>query len=112
MKGLRGLRSLLDGSWILVKLYRELKGLRRAQERVAAALEFANNHEWPAAPAVASSETNPAFEVTYVSEDDQREWMETEMRLAQATGRMPTEDEIMEQYAKDHPDPAGTQADA
>jgi len=73
-------------------LLREIRSLRKAAERIAAALELQNAHAYPqVVPAAGDRET----EITYVDAQHQATLMEIEMRLTTAKGIPPTEDEIL-----------------
>jgi hypothetical protein len=99
---LQGLRSLSASVRYLLRIHRELTLLRKAQERCAAAMEFANQQQYPM-PA-APHPDDPSVTVEYVNEQYQSELMDAELRLTRATGQPPTEEEILRAYAIDHPD--------
>jgi hypothetical protein len=97
---LKGLRRLADGTLLLVRIHRVLTRIAVAQERVAAAMEARNQHDFPAAVAEAAQ---PGVEVSYVDDAFQAELLDIEMRLTRATGQPPTDDEIMRDYEIRHP---------
>jgi len=95
MAKLFGLRRLVGAGWLL----REVRSLRRATERIAAALELQNAHAYPqVVPAAGDRET----EVTFVDEAHQAALMDIEMRLTAAKGIPPTEDEILAMWETEH----------
>lgn len=73
--------------------------MRLALESIAGALQRA----FPVEASVQPS-TGPAVEITYVSEEGQAEWMEIELGLTRATGRPPTEEEVLVEYERRHPE--------
>lgn len=100
----RGLRRITATGrlWSEVRsLRRELAGLREGVDRIAAALEQYNAHQWP--QQVQPTDDLPAVEVTYADEPQQQEFMDIELRLTAALGMPPTEDMILEEYHKRHP---------
>lgn len=80
----------------------ELQGLRQVGERIAAALELANAHQWP--QILQPSPDVPPVEVTYVDNDYQVEMMDIEARLTAARGAPPSEEEIFAEFVRRHPD--------
>lgn len=94
----------------LRRLARETRGLRQDLHaltagilRIAAALELRNAHDYPQ---VLRSTEDRATEVSFVREDEQAEFMDIELRLTQASGQPPTEDEILQEYWRRHQPPA------
>lgn len=90
-------------------LYREIRGMRKdlsrvssQLERIAAALELRNAHEWPQQAAGAQGQA--PIEVSYVDTDLQQEMVDIESRLTAARGLPPTEDEIVAEFVRRHPD--------
>lgn len=92
------------------RLLREIKGLRLAAERIAAALEASNAHQWP--QHIQSDPSQPPVEVSYADTAMQAEFMEIELGLTEATGLPPTEDQVMAEWLRRHPDAAAPGADA
>jgi hypothetical protein len=100
---LKGLKRLAGGGLLL----REVRGLRRevaalqvSLGRVASALELANAHRWP--QQVQPDPDAPAVVVAYVDDQQQAEFMDIELRLTTATGRPPTDDEVLQEYERRH----------
>ena len=91
-KGLRTLRRLGGGLWLLRHLLRELQGIRRAMTRLADAQ----------AP-LPQGDQAAGVAITYVSDAQQAEFMEIELRLTQATGQPPTEEEVLLEWERRHP---------
>lgn len=105
---LDGLKSLVAGGVLL----HEIQGLRTAlttligaTERIASALELRNAQDYPP-PAVANPD-GPPLEVAYVDGAQQAAFMDIELRLTQARGAPPTEDEILLEFQRRYPEPAG-----
>lgn len=96
---LKGLQNLSASVRYLLRLHRELTLLRRAAERCADALEFANRQSFPGP---AAHPDDPSVTVEYVNETYQAELMDVELRLTRATGQPPTEEEILRAYAIEH----------
>jgi len=76
-------------------LLREIRSLRKSAERIAAALELRNAHDYPQ---VVATPDQRETEVTYVDAQHQATLMDIEMRLTAAKGIPPTEDEILAMY--------------
>ena len=105
---MKGLKRLTSGGFLLLeirKLRKDLGGLRAAGERIAAALEAFNAQQWPQ-PAAPSTDS-PSVSVTFVDTLSQLEFMDIEMRLTQARGMPPTDEEILQEYDRRHEGQAG-----
>lgn len=92
-------------------LFREIRGMRKdlsrlsqQVERIATALELRNAHEWP--QEVAGAEGQPGVEVSYADTQLQQEMVDIESRLTAARGLPPTEDEVVQEFLRRHPDHA------
>jgi len=94
------LRQVMRGGLLL----RELRGVRSELGRIAAALEAYNAHQWP--HTIHEEEGQPSVEVSYVDTAFQAELVDIEMRLTGASGLPPSEDQIMAEYIRRHPDSA------
>jgi len=92
------LRQLIRGGILL----RELRGVRKELSRIAAALEDYNLHQWP--QQIPQEEGQPTVEVSYVDTLFQQELVEIELRLTAAVGLPPSEDQILAEYVRRHPD--------
>jgi hypothetical protein len=80
----------------------ELQGLREVGTRIALALEAYNAHTWP--QQVQPNPDLPAVEVTYVDTEYQIELMDIEARLTSARGAPPSDEEVLAEYVRRHPD--------
>lgn len=101
---LDGLKKLAEGVALLVEvraLKTEVVGLREAVARIAAALERRNDHDYPTVMVARPGE--PAVEVSYVNAEEQVELIDIELRLTAARGMPPTEEEILVEYERRHP---------
>ena len=96
---MKGLKRLAGGGLLLM----ELRGLRKEVARLATAQEqllalaqavYAQHYPVRTQP----NPAGPVVEITHVNAEDQRLFMDIELRLTQATGQPPTEDEILEEY--------------
>lgn len=104
---LKGLKQWAAGRIILV----ELRGLRvevsevkGALARIADALEQANQAQG-FAPAVAPLPDDlgtPRVSITYADDAVSREFMEIEAALIRATGRIPDEAQVFEEFERRH----------
>jgi hypothetical protein len=95
---MRGWKTLLRGLVFrreLRGIRADLKGLRVAAERIAAVLEA----QRPAAPRE-GSEADPLVSISYVDDAAAAEFMDIELRLTQAKGMPPSEEEIMAEYER------------
>lgn len=98
---MKGLKRLAGGGLLLLEvrgLRREAAQLRMGVERIAAALEAYNAHQWP--QHTPATEETPSVEVTYADDQRTQDMMDVEMSLTQARGIPPTEDEILEEYER------------
>lgn len=77
-------------------LLREVKGIRVELARLADALELRNAYDFP--QKIQRDPSRPAVEVEYVDTERAAELMEIELRLTNARGEPPTEDEILLEY--------------
>lgn len=80
----------------------DLQALTAGVVRIAAALEHRNAQDYPTlrpSTDLPDAET----EVTFVNEAEQAVLMDIELRLTQASGQPPTEDEILQEYTRRHP---------
>lgn len=101
---LKGLKRLAAGGILLRELRGlrlEMQGIRTAVERLAAALETRNAHDYPQA-VPAADPSLPAVEVSYVDAAEQEEWMQVELDLTAARGIAPTEDEVLAEWERRH----------
>lgn len=80
----------------------ELRLLRQACEGIQAALEYHNAQEW--GMTLQGDPALPAVEVTYVNDLHQAEMMDIELRLTQASGTPPTEEDMMVEWERRHAD--------
>lgn len=96
-----GLRRFVGAGLLL----REIRSLRKAAERIAAALELRNAHDYP--QIVRADAAIAPTEVTYVDEVHQAELMDIELRLTHASGAPPTEDDILSEYTRRHTEDSG-----
>lgn len=85
--GLRGIRL-------------ELARLVDAQERVADYYTALHRELEERALQQATPAQEGDIEVTYVHDGEQELWMQTELDLLKATGRMPSDEEIMAEYQR------------
>lgn len=85
---------------IIAVLLPEVRKIRRALQRIARGLEEQNALARPTVPVRAANEGDT--EVTYVNDAVQAEWMDVEMRLTQAKGIPPSEDEILAEWERRH----------
>lgn len=76
----------------------ELKLLRMACEGIQAALDYRNAQEYGEVRQV--NPALPAIEVSYVNDEYQAAIMDIELRLTQASGQPPSEDEILAEYER------------
>lgn len=83
-------------------LHQELAGVHAVGERIAAALEASNAHQWP--QQLSATPDQPPVEVTYVNNAYQEEVMDIETRLTAARGAPPSEEEILAEFVRRHPD--------
>jgi len=91
-------RTVIRGGLLL----RELRGVHRQLSRIADALEEYNSHQWPQ---MAQPDPDQApVEVSYVDTVFQAELVDIEMRLTAAVGLPPSEDQILAEYVRRHPD--------
>lgn len=91
MARLFGLRRFVGAGLLL----REVRRLRTAAERIAAALELRNAHDFPQ---IVAAPDHRETEVTFIDARHQATLMDIEMRLTAAKGIPPTEDEILALY--------------
>lgn len=96
---IKGLKRLAGGGLLLLEvrgLRREVARLADAQERQAVVLEqfFARQYPTPVQP----DPNAPPVEVSYVNAEHQRLLMEVELRLTQAKGQPPSEEEILAEF--------------
>lgn len=101
---LKGLKRLAGGGLLLLELRglrQEVRALAESVSRIALALEARNAHEWP--QQVQPDPTIPAVEVAYVHDGQIAEFMQIELDLTRATGRPPSEDEVMGEWDRRHP---------
>lgn len=101
---LKGLKRLAGGGILLL----ELRGIRRdlgllsaSVARIAEALELRNAHQWPTR-VTGPLPDGPPVEITYADGEQQREFMEIELRLTAARGMPPSEDEVIEEFNRMH----------
>jgi hypothetical protein len=92
------LRQVIKGGLLL----RELRGVHRQLARIADALETYNAHQWP--QQIQPDPDQPGVEVSYVDTLFQQELVDIEMRLTAAVGIPPSEDQILAEYVRRHPD--------
>lgn len=100
---MKGLKRLAGGGLLLLEvrgLRREVAGLREALERVAMALELRNDHDFPVT--LPATDEAPEIEITYADTPMQQELADIELRLTAARGRIPTEEEIQEEFERRH----------
>lgn len=100
---IKGLKRLAAGGILLRELRsirQELTQMRSALTRVAEALEAHNAHAFP--QQVQMDAAQLPTEVAYISDEQAQELMEIELRLASATGRAPSEEEIVQEYERRH----------
>lgn len=83
-------------------LLREVRAIRQELGRIATAFEQYNAHQWP--QQVQPDPDQPPVEVSYVDTDYQREMVDIEMRLTQAKGVPPTDEEILAEFIRRYPD--------
>ena len=98
---MKGLKRLAGGGMLLLELRgmrREIARLAAAQERVAAGLEAWLAHQYP--QKVQADPDKPAVEVSYVDREEQALLMDCELGLTKALGRLPTEDEVVEEFER------------
>lgn len=103
---LKGRLQALDETAALLE---EVAGLRadvarcaQALERVAAALEQQNAHAVP--PQQGLDPERPAVEVSYVNDREAAEWADIELGLTAARGMPPTDEEILAEWTRRHPE--------
>lgn len=105
MKGaFKGLRRLAAAGRILMEvrgLRQEMAAIRTAVDRIAVALEARNAHQWPQVQPHVPGE--PLMEITYADNAYAQQLMEIELSLTRATGRPPTEDEVIAEHQRLHP---------
>lgn len=89
-------------------LLREVRGVRRELARIATALETYNAHQW--SQQIQGDPAVPPVEVTYVDTQVQAEFLEIELGLTQAKGTPPTEDQILAEWFRRHPESATPEA--
>ncbi len=101
---MKGLKRLAAGGILL----REVRGLRKevadtkqVLERIAIALEVANVAQGYRLPAPTDPE-EPLVEVTYASDQLTQEYALIEADLTKATGRMPNEDQVFQEWERRH----------
>lgn len=99
----RGLRRLQAGGILL----REVRGIRKALERLADVEERRLELEQgPAGPyPMQASEQDDPIRITEVDDQLAGELYDIEMRLLQAKGAPPTEEEVLEAYDAQHKEP-------
>lgn len=99
------LRRMVTGGLLLREvrsLRQEMQGIHAALLQVVLLLEERNAHEYPR---VQQPNPNiPAVEIAYVDNDYQLEMVDIEARLTLARGLPPTEEEILAEYIRRHPD--------
>lgn len=102
---LQGIKQLAERGLLI----RELRRLRQtvlkldaAVTRIAEALEAHNTHTGVTTTAPAEAAPAP-LEITYVTTESQEEFMDIEMRLTNARGTPPTEEEVLQEYVRRHP---------
>lgn len=97
---MKGLKRLAAGGILL----RELRGIRTELTALRQALQVFTDRAFPPqAPARAPDSVTPdtpLTEITYIDTAQQAEWMDIELRLTQATGRPPTEEEILQEFER------------
>lgn len=96
---IKGLKRLAGGGLLLL----ELRGLRAevarlatAQERLTEVMAAFFDRQYPTQ--VQPDPSIPSVEISYVNVEHQRILMEVELRLTQARGQPPTEDEILAEF--------------
>lgn len=82
-------------------LREDLKQTNYQLSEIAAALIYRNAQEYGAV--VQANPAVPPVEVTYVNDVYQAEIMEIELRLTSASGMVPTEDDVLAEYERMHP---------
>lgn len=95
---------------VLRGLFGGLRGIRVELARIADAQErLADGYEWQLRKQQeeverAIQQNRPAvegdLEVTYVNDSEQELWMECELALTRATGRAPSDEQIMAEYQR------------
>lgn len=107
----QGLRRLAAGGILL----REVRGMRKeiqelvvACQRIATVLEADYVERHPTR--VVQPAEGPAVEVSFTTDESARLWMEKELELTRATGRPPSEEEILMAFQRetDAPQSAGS----
>lgn len=96
---MKGLKRLAGGGLLLLEvrgLRKEVARLADAQERLADVMTSFYARQYPTQ--VQPDPNAPPVEVSYVNETHQRLLMDVELRLTQAKGQPPTEDEIMAEF--------------
>lgn len=83
------------------QLKAELIGLRSACERIAEGIEAANRLSGASDP-LPRDPAAPVVDITYVDNQVAGEFMDIELRLTQARGMVPTEDEILQEFERRH----------
>jgi hypothetical protein len=96
---MKGLKRLAGGGMLLM----ELRGVRKELARLADTQEALLGilHQWYAQQYPISLQpdpTQPAVEIAHVNDEDQRLFMDVELRLTAAKGQPPTEDEILAEF--------------
>ena len=100
---MKGLRRLATGGILL----REIRGLRRAMERLATLEEQRFARDYPTLPV--ADPTAPPVEVTFATDAQQIEWMDIELGLTQALGQPPSEEAMLAEWYRRHPESMQTQ---
>jgi len=79
-------------------LRQDLQQINTTLAQIAGALDYRNAQEYGVQ--VQPDPAVPAVEIAYVRDDYQAEIMDIELRLTQASGAPPTEEEILQEYER------------
>ena len=101
------LKALVQAGVLLVEvkgIRRDIQALTAVLTRLAVDVERAYSLPNPDQP---QDESRPAVDIAYVSDAEQAELMDIEMRLTTARGRIPTEEEILQEWELRRQGPQG-----
>ena len=82
-------------------LRKDLRSIAQSLAQIASELHYRNQMEHPR-PDPAALESGPLVEVSFSDPREVVEMMDIELSLTQARGMPPSEDEIMQEYARRH----------
>jgi hypothetical protein len=82
---------------------KEIRALRQAAERIANAMEFANQATWPVTQPKTDELQDHSTDIGYISDAHAKELMDIELELTAATGQPPSEDATWAEFERRHP---------